>query len=198
MSDAAASRPCPYNPDELSVLRKFAKVTDDITACRFIRDLPKYKHRFSIEAQPDGSCRTEYPNYDSDDFIAFLTHYRKLVANGESTNIFAVMNIIKKYASDDERAALKEIKKILVAEGTKPALQLAIGTPGNETNYPPKEIENVLFNGQVFHTADELQNDLRKILDFEPLTKMSFIAYAVHVASQAKQIAGVLKQRRFV
>jgi pyoverdine/dityrosine biosynthesis protein Dit1 len=201
MSEAIQSAtqwPCPFDAGELAVLRKFRQICEDISICRFIRDLPKHENKFTIESLPDGTCRSTYPNYDKDDFLAYLTHLRKLVAQGESTNLYKVMAIIGKSATDDERAALKEIRKMLNEEANAPALQLSIGTEGNETTYTPKQIEDILFNGQVFHTDDSLQGDLRKIQDFDPLTKMAFLRYATIFSRQAWQISCVLKNRGYL
>jgi hypothetical protein len=189
---------CPYSQDEIAVLRRFREICEEITTCRFIRDLPKQKHTFSIENLPDGTSRSTYPQYDKDDFLAFLTHFRKLVANKERTNIFVVLRIIGKHASEEERVALKDIKSLLVSEAKTPPLQLAIGTPGSETAYTPHQIENIIFNAQVFHTDAELQGDLRKLLDFDPFTKMAFLRYATILVKQAWQISCVLKTRGHV
>src|SRR5688572_22730188 len=99
----------PYNADELAILRKFRRICEEISACGFIRDLPKQEHKLTVEHLPDGTSRTTYPQYDKDDFLAFLTHFRKLVAQGEATNVRRVLNIIGKYADEIERTALKGI-----------------------------------------------------------------------------------------
>lgn len=190
--------PCPFDSTELTVLRKFRQICEDISTCRFVRDLPKHGSTFKIAKQSDGTCVSTYPNYDKDDFLAYLTHFRKLVAQGESTNIYRVMNIISKYASDEERGAFKNIRRELNEEANKPALELAIGTPGNETVYTPKHIEDVLFNGQVFHTDDSLQDDLRKILDFDPITKLAFLRYAACLTNVAFHISSVMKNRGYL
>src|SRR5437870_4770733 len=96
-NQGATTSPCPYNSDELAVLRKFAQVCEDTSTCRFIRDLPKQKQTFVMDKQPDGTYLSTYPTYDKDDFLAFLTHFRKLVAKSESTNIFGVMNLMGRY-----------------------------------------------------------------------------------------------------
>lgn len=189
---------CPYSQDDAAVLRRFREICEEITSCRFIRDLPKQQHSFAIETLPDGTSRSRYPQYDKDDFLAFLTHFRKLVATKESTNIFFILKIIGKYATDEERAALKGIKRMLVSEAKNPPLQMAIGTPGNETSYTPHQIENIIFNAQVFHSDEELQDDLRKLLDFDPFTKLVFLRYATILVSQAWQISCVLKNRGHV
>jgi hypothetical protein len=186
---------CPYSPEELVTLRKFSRICDDITTCRFVRDLPKQEHTFTVENLPDGSSRATYPEYDRDDFLAFLTHFRKLVAQKESTNIFVVLKLIGRYATDEERLVLKKVRKTLDAEATNPPLQMAIGPPGEEVAYTPKQIENVIFNGQVFHSADELQDDLRKLLDFDPFTKMMFLRYATILVKHAGRVVKVLKYR---
>jgi hypothetical protein len=189
---------CPFSTNELGALRKFRKICDEVTSCRFVKNLQIQDHSFTSENLPDGSVRNRYPNYDKDDFLAFLTHYRKLVADKEPTNIFKVLKIIARYATDEERASLKEIRRMLVAEAKHPPSQIAIGLPGNETAYTPEQIENVVFNAQVFHSNDDLQNDLQKLLDFEPFTKMVFLRYATIVVNQAWQISCVLQKRGYV
>lgn len=195
---SAVNRPCPFDDGELSVLRKFRQVCEDIAACRFNRDLAKHDNKFTITKMPDGSERSTYPDYDKDDFLAYLTHFRKLVAQRESTNIFRVLNIIGKSANDEDRKGIRELRQQLDTEANNPPLQLAIGTPGNEVTYTPKQIEDILFNGQVFHTDDDRQDDLRKILDFDPLTKMAFLRYATLVCAQAWRISCVLKNRGYL
>jgi hypothetical protein len=90
------------------------------------------------------------------------------------------------------------IRQELNREGNQPALQLAIGPPRNETPYTPKQIENILFNGQVFHTDDTLQDDLRKILDFDPLTKMAFLRYTSALTNAAFSFADVMRNRGYL
>lgn len=189
---------CPYSQDEVTALRRFGEICEEIMSCRFVRDLPKQPHTFTIENLPDGTSRSRYPEYDKDDFLAFLTHFRKLVASKERTNIFSVVKIIGKYASDEERAALKRIRRLLVSEATNPPLQMAIGTPGNETSYTPHQVENIIFNAQVFHSDTDLQDDLRALIDFEPFTKLVFLRYASILVRQAWQISCVLKTRGHV
>ena len=187
-----------YSADELAVLQKFRQICENIAGCRFIRDLPKQEHKFTVENLPDGTSRCSYPHYDNDDFLAFLTHFRKLVAEQEPTNIFRMLNLIGRKATEDERKVLKGYRKAIVAEGTNPPLQLAIVTPGNETSYTPKQIEDIIFNGQVFHADDALQADLRRILDFHPLTRMAFLRYASVLYQHASLISSVLKNQGHV
>jgi hypothetical protein len=189
---------CPFSTDEIALLQKFRGVCESIKSCRFMRDLPKQQRTFTIENLPDGSCRSTYPKYDTDDFLAFLTHFRKLVADKEPTNIFKILKLVARYATQDEQGVLKKIRKQLEAEADSPPLQLAIGPPGQETRYSPKQIEKVIFNGQVFHTDDELQADLRRILDYEPLVKMAFLRYATIVVDDAWRTSCVLKHRGYI
>ncbi len=185
----------PYSQDEAAVLCRFGEICEEIHTCRFVCELPKHDHSITVVNQPDGTSRTQYPQYDKDDFLAFLTHFRKLVANREKTNIFAVLKIIGKHADDIERASLREIKRMLVSEAENPPMQIAIGTLGNETTYTPLQVQNIIFNGQVFHSDSELQGDLSKLLDFEPFTKAVFLRYATIVINNASRISWVLKSR---
>jgi hypothetical protein len=188
----------PYTECEASTLRTFRAICDEIVSCRFVRDLPRQKHIFSVRHLPDGTSCSQYPEYDKDDFLAFLTHYRKLVATKEATNIFSVLNIIGRYANETDRTRIKTVRKNLTSASKTPPLQIAIGAPGNETPYPPHKIGNIIFNGQVFHSDKQLQDDLRKMLEFDPIAKMVFLTYATLLVSQACQISHWLKDQGHV
>ena len=189
---------CPYSDAELGVLARFHRVVEETLSCRFVRELPKQEHILRVQELADGTCRTMHPHYDDDDFVAFLTHFRKLVANKEPTQLSKVLGIIGKHATADERAAIGKIHDGLRSAANRPSLQIAIGLPGCEKSFTPRDIENVIFNGQVFHTDDRLQEDLRKILEFNPIIRMAFLAYAMLVVRQSKQVSGVLKKRGWI
>ena len=180
-----------FTADELVTLRRFCVVCEDIKSCRFIRTIPTQKHTIKLENLPEGGCRLIAPDYDRDDFLAFLTHYRKLVAMNEKTNLLAVLKLVARYVPVEERSELKRIRKRLVSEAEKPPLQMAIGLPGSETTYTPAKIQDILFNGQVFHSDEALQGDLQNLLDFDPFTKASFLRYATTLINQAWQTAVV-------
>jgi hypothetical protein len=59
----------------------------------------------------------EYPRYDDDDFRALMTHYRKLRLNGEPTNLFTIMNLLKAKGDPKDRAMFKHFKKEIGEEG---------------------------------------------------------------------------------
>lgn len=187
-----------FTADEQSSFLRFLKICTDIRQCRFVNDLRKQKNTIDFQKLPDGRWKTEYPDYDRDDFRAFLTHYRKLVATGEDTNIFRVLKILGRREDDSERIVLKEIRKRLSSEGRVSPIKIAIGVPGEERRFSPEDIQNVLFNGDVFHSAAELQEDLKRINDFDIFTKMVFLRYATIVINQACQIANVITTRGYV
>ena len=187
----------PYSAAELTTIKRFQSVCEAIMACRFVREFDKQEHTFTVRKLPDGTFENIYPVYDEDDFLAFLTHYRKLVANKESTNVFKILKVISRYASSDERQQLKEIRKLLVAEAKHPPMQMAIGPPGQETTFTPEAIQNLIFNGKVFHAAEELQGDLRQILEFDPLTTMTFLRYATTVVNNCWHLSCVLTNRGY-
>src|SRR4051812_25255559 len=123
-TQATTKWPCPFDASELTVLRKFWQICEDISTCRFVLDVPKYGSTFKIEKQSDGTYLSTYPNYDKDYFLSYLTHFRKLVAQGESTNFYKVLNIISKHATDEDREGFTNVRRVLNEEANRPALQL--------------------------------------------------------------------------
>lgn len=172
--------------DEESILRQFCKIVDDIHDCRFICRAKTQDHTITVDIDP---TKNHIPQYDRDDFRSFATLFRKLIAEREPTKLFRVMNIIKKCAPSDKHQTFDEIKRGLRREADNPFVQLSIGTDGAEVPYTPKKICDVLFNGMVFHTDPTLQDDVARLLDYEPIILASFLRYASCVINVASQYA---------
>ncbi len=188
---------CPFSPDEVKILDTFRKVCEEIRCCRFVQTNSNQDHSLKTKKLPDGSTRSEYPAYDKDHFLAFLTHFRKLVANRDRTNIFNIMKLLGKHATKEERAYLKSCRKMLAAEAKNPPIKMSIGPPNEETPYTPDKIQDILFNGQVFHSDEKLQTDLRQLLDFEPFVQRAFLRYAMIVVNLSCQLSDVMENRGY-
>jgi len=176
------------------MLRKFCKVVDEIHDCRFIRRVKVQDHSITIDRDPS---LNQIPHYDRDEFRSFATLFRKLIANREPTQLFKVMKIMKRFAPADKKDSFKEIKAELHREAEHPSLALAIGLPGAEVPYTPKKICDIFFNGMIFHTDPKLQDDLAKILDFEPIVMAAFLRYSTIVINVATQYTGVIEHHNF-
>ncbi len=175
-------------------LRQFCKVIDEIHACRFIKQAKTQDHTITISRIPSVN---RVPQYDRDDFRSFATLFRKLVANREPTQLFRIMNIIKPFCPVEHQGSFKEIKAELNREAEQPPIGIAIGRMGEEINYTPKFICDVFFNGMIFHSDPHLQDDVARILDFEPFVMVAFLRYTSIVVNVATKYAYVIEHHNF-
>lgn len=180
---------------EDSDLRQFCKIVDDINDCRFYRQLKEQDLTIHIDFVDQSKSR--FPQFDSDDFRSFATLFRKLIADGETTTLNRALKIAKRFAPAGAKGFDKRIKDQLRQEAENPPLALAIGPPGAEVSYAPKRICDVFFNGMIFHSDHDKQDDLAKILDFEPHTMTAFLRYACLVVKVSKRCARAFKDRNF-
>lgn len=179
---------------EDAMLRQFCKLVDDIHDCRFICRAKVQDNTITVDRDPS---KNHIPQYDRDEFRSFATLFRKLVANREPTQLFKVMKILKRFAPDDKKDSFKSIKAELNREAEHPPLAIAIGQPGEEVSFTPKKICDIFFNGMVFHTDPNLQDDLAKILDFEPIVMTAFLRYSSLVVNVATRYASVIEHHDF-
>jgi hypothetical protein len=186
--------PTMLSDQEESALRQFCTLVDEIHECRFIQRAREQDHTITIDIDPS---KNQLPQYDRDEFRAFATLFRKLVANKEPTQLFKVMKILKRVAPADQKDSFKGIKALLNREAELPHIQIAIGPPDSEVPFTPKKICDVYFNGMVFHSDPELQNDLLKLLDFEPLVMPMFLRYVSIVVNVATQYASVIEHHNY-
>ena len=182
------------NDQEVTALRQFCKVVDDLYDCRFIQRAKVQDHTITIDRDPS---KNRLPNYDPDEFRSFATLFRKLVADREPTQLFRVMKILKRYAPDDQKHTFRNIKAELNHLAEHPPIGIAIGTDGAEVPYSPKRICDVLFNGLIFHTDRELQDDVARILGYQPIVMAAFLQYSCAVVNVATQYACVIEYHNF-
>lgn len=179
---------------ESTILRQFCKVVDDLHDCRFIKRAKVQDHTITIDRDP---TKNRLPYYDRDEFRSFATLFRKLLANREPTQIYKVMKIIKRYTPQKHHESFKRVKKDLNQLAINPPIAVAIGTTGNETPYTPQRICDALFNGLIFHTDPKLQDDVARILDYEPFVMAAFLQYATAVVNVSTQYASLIEYNKF-
>ncbi len=172
---------------EQDCLRKFQRVCAQLQECRFVRTLSSIDHSITIDQDPS-KCRV--PVYDKDDFRAFATHFRKLDSEGEPTYFFKILKIISRYSGPDVQSALSEIRKLVVEEQVRPMLGISFGINGAEEEFSPKRIRNAIFNGEIFHSADDVEVDRNTVAHFEPFAMASFLRYAMFMVNYSTHICG--------
>jgi len=143
-------------------------------------------HSFHFSKVPGESS---VPHYDKDDFRSFATLFRKIDSDGERTNIFKVMKILKRYASENERGSFDRIKAQLRHEAEHPTVAVVVGTTEAKESLSPRKIRNIIFNGQIFHSDPALQDSLSQILKFEPFVMVAFVCYAIVLVDVATDYA---------
>jgi hypothetical protein len=98
------SRPSP-TVSELDQLREFVRVVDAMSRRRFIETFRRHDQSVSSDGVLTG------PDYDREDFDAFLTDFRKVaMSDGERIYLTKVMKTVGKFASDSLRKELKELR----------------------------------------------------------------------------------------
>jgi hypothetical protein len=176
-------------------LRQFYELCDEIQDCRFIRGVNEQDHTITIDRDP---TKIRLPYYDKDDFRSFATLFRKLLAKGEPTQIFRIMKILKQFAPSDQKQSFVRIKALLKHEAEHPPFLISIGTDDNEEPYTPRRICDILFNGSIFHSDPALQDDLAKVLDYQPFAMAAFLRYACIVVNTATAYTGNIRHYKLI
>jgi hypothetical protein len=187
-----------FSEEELSKFRIFCSHCDKMKECRFVKELPKQEHNTEMHRQTNESWETVFPDYDDDDFRSFMTLFRQLIREGP-INVFSIMKILSRHASEKERLVYKEIKKSLAFEANSfGGIQIAIGKPGEEETFSPEKMILTLFNAEIFHSDMAKQDALRKLKDFKPFVMPAIMRYITIVAKQAVFFSKMIKNRGYV
>jgi hypothetical protein len=181
-----------FTSSDLECLKRFCEVCDCIAACRFITDLPKQSHHIMVGTGLDGRVYDEYPRYDDDDFRAFLTHYRKLRAQQEPTNLLKIIKLLNRKGDPSDRTRFDQLKKELAAEGRGWWMARLKDKNGNARPVTQQELEDLIINGDVFHSDPQKRAALLKLLGDCSLPKaiaffnyLRFVRAVIYVAQEA-------------
>ena len=115
---------------------------------RFIKDLQEQDQTISFNEQLGG------PDYDREDFDAFLTDFRKVaMSDNEPIYLTKVLVTVGKFASDDLRKGLTVLRGELLPllENKVAQMTFTYKKDGNNIVLTPEEILDSLVNGDVFH-----------------------------------------------
>ena len=194
----------PISADELAVLRRFCDVYDRIASCRFVAEFRQRSCPTMVGTLPDGTVVNQFPRYDHDDFLAFLTHYRLLVLEKERTNIFRVLNLLSRVGSEPEREELKGYKKnINTGASSWWGAKAKVEGNAEEVLLCSREVEDLLFNAEVFRTGTDSKKDEEKrrlwqqIEKYGPVWQHSFLRYAMTVVHYAYRLAESIRTKGY-
>ena len=149
-------------PDEHQrQLKQFVFAVYDMADSRFIKRAQAQDHSVKSDPVENGDNRITAPDYDAEDFMAFLTTFRQLaMLQKESIYLPRIRNIIERYASDQWRDGLKVVKAQVVPQiqGRFLGMRLVRGTPEHGKSLASYQMLNALVNGRIFH-RDESHGD---------------------------------------
>lgn len=152
-------------------LRLFCTIVGEIHACRLIRDFSSDTLTNSVN---EDRSKNRIPEIDRDDFRSFMTLFRKLIAQGEPTQLFKVLKIIKRFSPKKNQQGIKQIVENLNREADRPPMLLSIGMQGSEVPMTPRRICEVYFNGIIFHSDEKHEKDAGLITEVEPFASFLF------------------------
>lgn len=140
-------RPSPTS-EEREQLRQFVRVIDSMSRRRFMERFREQKHTISFVGEVTG------PNYDKEDFEAFLTDFRKVaMSDSEPIYLTKVLQTVGKYATEDLRSNLKLFRTHLIPllEGKKTLMTYTYPRGEEAITLSLEQILSTLVNGEIFH-----------------------------------------------
>jgi hypothetical protein len=183
-------------------LKWFCELSDTIAACRFIREFLNQPHHIFVGNLPDGTVKDEWPRYDDDDFLAFMTHYRKLRLNNEPTNLFRIANLVAREGDDEARELVQKIKSEVNAEGGGwwgATLKADTDEPIFLNQFA---VEDLTLNANVFHTDPEKKQVLDQIVGEGGLMKAlafwNYPRFARTVVFWAGKLADLIRTKGYL
>jgi transcriptional regulator with XRE-family HTH domain len=187
-----------FTEKEQICLKLFCRNCDQIKNSRFFTVCKEMNHSYSGHLEPDGSWEHTTPTYDQDDMIAFLTFFRKLFLDNEP-NIFRVLNILKKDATNEEIKTLRQIKKDLqMMEKSFGGITISAGKLGERQVFTPKRTTDIMFNAHIFHSDPEKQQDLQKLWRSWPVIEVFFVSYLLRLSALCVYVSEKIKLRGYV
>jgi len=167
-----------------------------------IRDFFKQPHHIFVGRLPDGTVMDEWPRYDDDDFRAFLTHYRKLRAKRDATNLFSIINLLWQKGDPADHKDLAFFRSEIIEEG-KGWWRATLREPnGDQILLMHEDLEDLILNAEVFHPDLEKRKTLDRLLGNSSLVKAvafwNYLRFARTVAGYAQKAAEVIRQRGYL
>ena len=190
-----------FTSEERQRLQLFCDICDETAKCRFLRtffDQPQHTFMGKLN---DGRVVDEYPRYDDDDFRAFLTHYRKLRLNDDPTQLFSIMNLLKREGNEADRELLDDLKSKITAEGRCWWGSMHPGEGYTEA-LTQEHLEKLILYGEVIHADTQKRNELAGITGKAPLPKavalLNYMRFARTVLACAEKTTSLIRERGYL
>lgn len=191
-----------FTAEEKRNLTAFCKVVDSLNACRFVSELGEQSHHICVGKLPDGTIVDVWPRYDDDDFRAMMTHYRKLRMQGENTHLNRIINLLKRENDDATREQLDHLLHEISEEGAGWWGPMLAAADGQQILLTQAEVENLILNGEVFHTDHNKAEELRKAIGSGSLMKAiafcNYMRFWRTVNWAASETAKLIRERGYL
>jgi hypothetical protein len=191
-----------FTQTERERLQCFCDICEKAANCRFLRDFNEQPHHILVGKLPGGRVMDEYPRYDDDDFRAFVTHYRKLRSEGETTNLVAIINLLQTNADANDKAMFKHFKNEIREEGRGWWGATGHDKDGNKEFLTQEEMEKLILYGDVLHADVEKKSRLARVVGRNGLMKTlalcNYIRFARTVVHIAQETAAAIRNRGYL
>ena len=193
-----------FDPNDRKRLKLFCEICDSIAGCRFIREFAKQSHHIFVGTLPDGRVMDEYPRYDDDDFRAFLTHYRKLRprSNNKPSELVPLIELLESKGDPIDLTLLKHFKNEIMEEGRCWWGAVLRNAEGEKTLLTQEDLENLILNGEVFHSDVDKKERLKLVMGDITLTKavafLNYLRFARTVVGCSQKTAALIRQRGYL
>ena len=148
MDDDETIRPRQLTIGERNQLRQFVRVVESMSRRRFIETFRSQDHTLHCLQEVAG------PQYDREDFEAFLTDFRKVaMSKSEPVYLTKVLGTVGKYATEKLRENLGQFRSCLVPllEGGRTLMTYSFQREGKTISMSLRQVLSALVNGEIFH-----------------------------------------------
>lgn len=123
-----------------------------------------------------------HSDFDWQDFKSFLTTYRQVYhLEKEPIYIYTIRNIMSRLAANDValQKDLKQLKKncaaVASSSGASPLIKVERQEDGTLVEGTPYQLLQILLNGHVFHSDDDLHDAVNVLLGVDSWLYLTFI-----------------------
>lgn len=167
-------------------LRQFVRLVFELRTSRLITTYCETDQTIAVGPLPADNV---HPQYDREDFDAFLTRFRQVAINNDGLKLDAILNlvdrhIIAKHSADHPlRSITAEIRKVTLPLMRKGAGMFRVAV-FDEEQKPLRSLTShetllALVNGQVFHSDPEHAPVIELLDGSEPWTYLWPILFEV-------------------
>jgi len=146
--------------DNQEVISLFCKSVDDLKQLEFCKDPKSVQTRLNIKVESPGGPRIVIEVPSQDVIGSYLMALRKFYMQKEPTWVLRIIGIAMRIEAPQAFKEIVEIVKNMYLQTLKVS---PIGLCLDKKEYTPKNIIDVYFNGELFHSDEKKMAELAKI-----------------------------------